>query len=160
MAALSFELTTTPGTISADVNYYEVESGGDYDPVVDPDLANPEHIHDDQDWEIRLENMVQDGAVFGAFGGNTWRFRVYFELYGEGEGPGFLETTFDVETETDEFEYPTQIISVTAGTLPVGNYEMVGELAMVDENGLTPISGAKKIYPLAVPGNMLQIINA
>ena len=160
MAALSFELSTIPGTISANVNFYELATpGGDYAEVIGG--ANPEHIHDDQDWEVRLENLTQNGAIFGAFGGNQWRFRIYFEQLGAGEGPGYKEVVFAVNTNVP-FTYPTQKITVPAGYLAEGNYELVAELKMIDANGLAPISGAGKLAPGGTPGTgkILQIINA
>lgn len=155
MAALTFELTTLPGTISGDVNYYELAGGGDYNPVLTP--LNPAQIHDDQPWEIRLQGLTQTGAIFGAFGGNVWQFKVLFELLGGGEAaPGFKQITFAVNT-TVPFTYADKVISFAPGEIPVGEYKIYATLKMVDANHLSPIAGAGE---LTQSGTLLQIINA
>ncbi len=171
MAALIFELSTTPGTISAEVNYYEKAGGADYDPQPVPIPAppanqNPMQIHDDQPWCVQLENLVQTGAIFGAFGGNTWEFKVIFEELGQGEGPASVIHNFAVNTTTPTFTYPVQVINFAAGALPVGEYKVYTTLKMVDES-IDPITGVqKKLTPIAGAGEitgsgrLLQIINA
>ena len=162
MAALTFELSTTPGTISADVNYYEKPGGGDYDPQplpvpAPPANQNPMQIHDDQPWCVQLENLSQSGAIFGAFGGNNWEFKVIFELLGQGElSPGFKTVSFAVNT-TVPFTYPTQVINFAAGEIPEGEYKVYATLKMLDAAGLSPIAGAGELTP---SGRLLQIINA
>jgi hypothetical protein len=160
MAALSFEFTTTPGTIAGDVNYYELNMGGNYDPKISP--LNPEQIHDDQDWEVKLEGLSQSGAIWQSWGGNNFHFRVYFERLGAGEGPGYLEEVFAVVPD-DPHTYPDVVITVPAGYLPVGNYELVAELKMIDDDGMSPVSGARKLNiggGASGEGRILQIINA
>ncbi len=150
MASFTFELTTIPGTITGNVNWYETATGGDWDPVIQ--APDPTIIHDDQDWLVQLKQLTQTGPIWGAWTGNQWHFRLYFEQIGLGEGPGRLAITFAVNAGTP-FVYPDQTINIPAGTVPVGIYKLYAELELVDQNGLTPVSG------LAELGNV-KIINA
>ena len=158
MAALTFELTTVPGTISASVNYFEFAGGGDYSPVINN--PNPTQIHDDQPWQVRLQALSQNGAVFGAFGGNQWRFRVYFEAIDtSATAPAFQQVIFPVNTAVP-FTYPDQVINIPAGYAGPGIYKLFAELVMVDSNGLTPVAGAGELTPSGAGGKILHIINA
>lgn len=154
MAALTLELTTTPGTITGDVNYYENLSGGDYTAIVTN--PNPAVIHDDQSWHVDLENFTQSGAIFGAFGGNFWHFKVLFEQLGAGEGPASKTITFPVNTSSP-FTYPTKTVTFSPGEIPEGEYKVYVTIKMLDSNGLSPIAGAGE---LTQSGALLQVINA
>ena len=155
MAALNLELTTTPGKVSAKVNYYEEATGRDYDPVLNN--PNPVVIQDDQEWRVDLEDLKQAGAIFGAFGGNTWVFKVIFEQLGQQElDPGYKQITFPVITKTPH-TYVTQSVRFAPGEIPAGEYKVYATLKMMDGNGLSPISGAGE---LTQSGTLLQIHNA
>lgn len=149
-SGLTFELTTIPGTIQGGVSWYEDQGGGDWTPVITN--ADPPIIHDDQPWRVVLENLTQTGPIWGAWTGNDWFFRVYFEQIGAGEGPARLQVQFPVNAGTP-FTYADQTINIAAGTVPVGIYKLYAELELLDQNGLTPVSG------LAELGNV-KIINA
>lgn len=149
-SGITFELTTLPGRIKGEVNWYEKDTGGDYQPIITN--PNPAIIHDDQDWSINLEKLTQNGPIWGAWTGNKWHFRVYFERIGSGEGPGRLGISFSVNAG-DPFTYPDQVIDISGGDIPVGIYKIYGELELEDKNGKTPVSGLVEL------GNV-KIINA
>ena len=147
---VTFELTTTPGTISGKVNWYEKATGGDWDPVLQN--PSPTIIHDDQDWMVVLEELTQTGPIWGAWTGNHWYFRIYFEQIGPGEGPDRLGISFAVNAATP-YTYGDQTINIPSGTLPIGIYKLYAELELVDQNHLTPVSGLAEL-------GSIKIVNA
>lgn len=155
---LVFELSSTPAAVSGTVNYYELNTGGSYAPVITS--PNPTHIHADQDWEVRLEGLTQSGALFGSWGGNTWRLRLYVEMIGGGEHLATYDTTFAVNTTTPTFTYPDKVISIPAGSLVPGLYKLYAELVMLDAGtpNQTPIAGAGELTPSS--GTILQVMAA
>lgn len=158
MPALNFEWTTIPISVIGEVNYYELVGGGSYAPVITS--PNPSHIQGDQPWQVELQNLTQSGAIFAAFGGNRWRFRVYFEQIGSGEhNPGYYETFFGVVAAAYHV-YPNQVISMRPRALDSGLYKVYAELVMLDSSNLTPIAGAGELTPSGTVGKVLQIINA
>jgi hypothetical protein len=155
---LVFELTSTPASVTANVNYYELNTGGSYTPAITN--PNPSHIHADQAWEVRLESLTQNGALFGSWGGNKWRFRLYLEMIGGGEHLATYDTTFAVNTTTPTFTYPDQVINIPPFSLAPGLYKLYAELVMID-NGTpnqTPIAGAGELTPNV--GTILQVMEA
>lgn len=157
--ALTLELSTTPGTITGDVNYYELAGGGSYSYQPNPILAapanpNPVHIHDDQPWIVQLENLTQNGAIFAGLGACTWHFRVILEQLGMGEfNPGHFEINFPLNP-VPSYTYPTQVINIAAGAVPEGEYHVYASLKLRDGINQTPISGVAQL------GTILQIIDA
>lgn len=159
MAALTLELTTTPATIKGNINYYERPGGGDFQPQpfpmpAPPANANPVHIHDDQPWMVCLEGLQQNGAIFAALGGCKWQFKVIFEKLGSDEfAGGPIEMDFPLNPVAN-YTYPTQVINIRPGQVPVGEYHVYASLKLVDAAGLTPIAGVGQM------GTILQVINA
>ncbi len=164
MSSLTFEITTAVSTLTGDVDYFELPGGGDF--VPDITNPNPAQIHDDQAFEVHLHNLNQTGAMWAVwsaappFPTNThFRFRVYFEEIGSGEGPIYKEHLFKIEPGNPHL-YPTQTITVPAGYLNVAMYKMFAELKVIDITGKSPVAGAGELTPAGLNGKVLQIIDA